>query len=117
MKFLVDAQLPKRLVRYLQSKGYDAIHTQDLPQGNATSDTDINAISLQEKRIVVTKDADFVQSFLLQQVPYKLLLIATGNIKNAELENVFEKSLDRLTEIFDNYSYLELGRDAIIIHQ
>ena len=117
MKFLVDAQLPKRLARYLQSKGYDAIHTQDLPQGNATSDTDINAISLQEKRIVVTKDADFVQSFLLQQVPYKLLLIATGNIKNAELENVFEKSLDRLTEIFDNYSYLELGRDAIIIHQ
>ena len=117
MKFLVDAQLPKRLARYLQSKGYDAIHTQDLPQGNATSDTDINAISLQEKRIVITKDADFVQSFLLQQVPYKLLLIVTGNIKNAELENVFEKSLDRLTEIFDNHSYLELGRDAIIIHQ
>ena len=117
MKFLVDAQLPKRLARYLQSKGYDAIHTQDLPQGNATSDTDINAISLQEKRIVVTKDADFVQSFLLQQVPYKLLLIVTGNIKNAELENMFEKSLDRLTEIFENHSYLELGRNVIIIHQ
>ena len=32
MKFLVDAQLPVRLVCLLQASGYDAIHTKDLPQ-------------------------------------------------------------------------------------
>lgn len=44
MKFLVDAQLPRRLARFLQSQGYDAIHTRDLPEGNATSDAYINRL-------------------------------------------------------------------------
>jgi len=117
MKFLVDAQLPLRLARFLQSLGYDAIHTRDLPHENATLDSDINTLSIQEQRIVITKDADFVQSFLLQQQPYKLLLVATGNIKNAELENLFQQNLEQLTKMFETHSYIELGRDAIIIHQ
>jgi predicted nuclease of predicted toxin-antitoxin system len=32
MKFIIDAQLPRRLARFLQGLGYDAIHTLDLPQ-------------------------------------------------------------------------------------
>jgi predicted nuclease of predicted toxin-antitoxin system len=44
MKFLVDAQLPVRLARFLESTGYDTIHTKDLSNKNATSDTEINAI-------------------------------------------------------------------------
>ncbi|WP_017747696.1 DUF5615 family PIN-like protein [Scytonema hofmannii] len=32
MKFLVDAQLPIRLARFLQASGYDTIHTRDLPK-------------------------------------------------------------------------------------
>ncbi len=36
MKFLVDAQLPIRLARFLQASGYNAIHTLDLPQRNYT---------------------------------------------------------------------------------
>jgi predicted nuclease of predicted toxin-antitoxin system len=34
MKFLVDAQLPRRLARLLTATGHDAIHTLDLPRGN-----------------------------------------------------------------------------------
>lgn len=65
MKFLVDAQLPRRLTFALQAAGHDAIHTLDLPNGNATSDAEINAVSERDQRIVITKDADFVNSFLL----------------------------------------------------
>ena len=50
MKFLVDAQLPVRLARFLQGVGYDTIHTRDLPLKNATSDTEINDISWQLPR-------------------------------------------------------------------
>ncbi len=38
MKFLVDAQLPVRLARFIQASGYDTLHTRDLPRQNATSD-------------------------------------------------------------------------------
>ncbi|WP_242057723.1 MULTISPECIES: DUF5615 family PIN-like protein [Nostoc] len=84
MKFLVDAQLPVRLARFLKASGYDAIHTRDLPSQNATPDNEINVISIAEDRILITKDVDFVNSFLTIQQPYKLLLITTGNIKNSE---------------------------------
>ncbi len=46
MKFLIDAQLPVRLSLFLQRAGYDTIHTRDLPQQNATPDTEVNTISI-----------------------------------------------------------------------
>jgi predicted nuclease of predicted toxin-antitoxin system len=117
MKFLVDAQLPVRLARFLQSAGYDTIHTRDLPDHNATPDAVINFISIQEQRIVITKDSDFVQSFLLQNQPYKLLLVTTGNIKNSELESLLENHLEQLIELFESHSYVELNLSRIIIYQ
>lgn len=84
-RFLVDAQLPRRLAIALRQQGFDALHTLDLPNGNRTSDAELNLISLDEQRVVVTKDADFVESFLLQGAPFKLLLVSTGNIDNDEL--------------------------------
>jgi predicted nuclease of predicted toxin-antitoxin system len=117
MKFIVDAQLPRRLARFLQGSGYDAIHTLDLPQQNATPDSSINAISIAQERIVITKDADFVDSFLTIQQPYKLLLIATGNIKNSELETLFVNYLPQIIDLLNDYSYIEINQNTLIIHQ
>lgn len=94
MKFLIDAQLPQRLGKQLEQAGLEAIHTLDLPLGNRTSDTAINELSINKHYIVVTKDLDFVDSFHLHKKPWKLLLIATGNIKNADLEALFLANKD-----------------------
>lgn len=85
MKFLVDAQLPRRLAPWLSDTGHDARHTLDLPNRNRTTDAEVCAIAEQEERIVVTKDDDFVRSYVLNGQPPRLLLIATGNIGNIEL--------------------------------
>ncbi|MBT8421048.1 MAG: DUF5615 family PIN-like protein, partial [Gammaproteobacteria bacterium] len=34
MKFLVDAQLPRRLASWFSTQGFDAIHTLDMPKAN-----------------------------------------------------------------------------------
>ena len=34
MKFIIDAQLPVRLKKWLTKNGYDAIHAIDLPEKN-----------------------------------------------------------------------------------
>ena len=60
MKFLVDAQLPRRLAGWLAAAGCDAIHTLDLPDGNRTTDQQVIDVADREQRAVVTKDADFV---------------------------------------------------------
>lgn len=116
MKFLVDAQLPRRLALSISAANHDAIHTLDLPDGNNTTHAQINVISGEEERIVITKDADFVNSFWLEQKPYKLLLISTGNITNNELENLFLPQLTKISEAFEEHSFLELNRETLIIH-
>ena len=59
MKFIVDAQLPARLAKWLQTQGFDAIHPLDLPDKNLTSDVHIIELSTLEERIVISKDYDF----------------------------------------------------------
>src|SRR5215475_14984672 len=113
MKFLVDAQLPRRVVYRLREAGHDALHTLDLPNGNRTSDADINALSMQESRTVVPKDADFVSSFIVSRVPYKLLVISTGNISNADLETLLLAQLPALEIALASNDYLELTRSTL----
>lgn len=54
MRFLIDAQLPRRLARELNAMGHDAIHTLDLPDRNATTDGEIVAVADRDARIVIT---------------------------------------------------------------
>jgi predicted nuclease of predicted toxin-antitoxin system len=117
MKFLVDAQLPRHLAASLKWSGHDVVHTLDLPSGNRTPDWRINEISVEEQRIVVTKDADFVNSFLLAGVPYKLLLVSTGNISNRELEDIFAKNLSAIVEALEIYEFVEITRTSLIEHK
>ena len=78
MKFLLDAQLPPRLAQELRVHGHDTLHTIHLPLRNRTPDGDIADLATMEGRVLVTKDSDFVTSFLLHRRPHKLLLISTG---------------------------------------
>ena len=116
MNFLVDAQLPRRLALELAASGHDAVHTLDLPAANRTQDKDIVALAIQENRIVVTKDNDFVVSFHLQRLPPKLLLISTGNISNDKLSKLIAANLPALETAFSKHDFVELSTTAITIH-
>jgi len=117
MRFLVDAQLPRRLAHRLRQESFEVIHTLDLPLRNRTPDSIINELSVRDQYIVVTKDEDFVSSFYLQRRrPRKLLLVSTGNIKNAELEVLFLASLPEIEEGFQRFDFLEITRKAVISH-
>src|SRR5258707_2126967 len=109
MKFLIDAQLPRRLATQFRQAGLEAIHTLDLPDGNRTTDRIINELSIKERYVVATKDSDFVESFLLRREPWKLLLISTGNIGNDELERLLLSSIQRVIEGFDGFDFIELS--------
>jgi predicted nuclease of predicted toxin-antitoxin system len=115
MKFLIDAQLPRRMVGWLTSAGCDAVHTLDLPDGNQTTDTQVIVCADQEQRVVVTKDADFVNEHVLHTRPAKLLLVSTGNISNRELEALIVPLIPDLVREFQVNSFLELGRAGIIV--
>lgn len=116
MKLLLDAQLPRKLAHRLTDAGHDVRHTLDLPNKNRTTDEEIAAISERERRIVVTKDADFVNSFLLSHKPFKLLFISTGNIGNADLDKLIVAQISAIATAFETYDYIELTRTTLVFH-
>jgi predicted nuclease of predicted toxin-antitoxin system len=69
VRFLVDAQLPRRLARELVESGHDAIHTLDLPEKNATWDSEIMAVADREDRIIVTKEGTSVPATCFAAFP------------------------------------------------
>jgi len=113
MKFLVDAHLPNSLGRLLQSRGHDVLHVRQLPQGNRTSDRDLNDLSVRQERVVVSKDTDFYYSHLLHRRPYKLLLVKVGNCGTAELTGLFDRHLEAVIHGLEQHSLLELHRQAV----
>jgi predicted nuclease of predicted toxin-antitoxin system len=116
MKFLIDAQLPRRFAVWLTEAGHDALHTLDLPLKNQTPDSEVIARAMRDKRIVVSKDDDFVQTFILTGEP-SLLLISTGNIANAELEKLVRANLTGIEVAFAAHRFVEINRDALVIHE
>ena len=81
-----------------------------------TPDKEIIASAMQDGRIVVSKDEDFVQVFLLTGEP-PLLLISTGNITNADLEKLVRANLPAIDAAFASSRFVEITRDALVIHE
>jgi predicted nuclease of predicted toxin-antitoxin system len=86
----------------------------NLPNGNRTTDQQIIDAADQEQRAGVTKDADFVDSHILQGRLARLLLISTGNITNREREALMVPVIPAIFQEFQTNSFIELGRGGII---
>ncbi|UYZ61394.1 DUF5615 family PIN-like protein [Hymenobacter weizhouensis] len=114
MKFLVDAQLPARVAHLLRYKGLDCLHTDDLPQRDRTTDTELRQLAVATGRIIITKDADFLHSYLVSRQPSRLLLITTGNIGNTELLQLLTERLPAIVELFAEHNLVELNQHLLI---
>lgn len=119
MKYIIDAQLPKKLSEWLNYKGYDSIHTLDLPAQNDTEDMEIIRISVEIKNsVVVSKDQDFPDYRLIKNIPNRLLWVTTGNIKNKDLLKLFAESFETIHNKFEEGNkFIELTNDSLIIHE
>ncbi len=117
MNFLIDAQLPRRMAAWLTAAGCDAVHTLDLPAGNRTTDEQVDDVADREQRVVVTKDADFVDTHVLRGRPAKLLLISTGNISNRALDALMVPLIPDIVRGFGPHSFLELGRSGTTVRE
>jgi predicted nuclease of predicted toxin-antitoxin system len=116
VRVLVDAHLPKRLSEFLSAHEIESIHTLDLPEKNATPDSEIIRFANAENRIVISKDSDFLDNYILDGNPQKLLIVSTGNINNRNLIRLFEKNLETLKSLFLENSVIEINEEEIRVH-
>jgi len=113
VKFLIDAQLPKSLSDFLKWKGFDSIHTLELTDKNRTKDNQIIRQSIEERRIVISKDSNFLDSFLIKSEPPKLIMVKTGNLPNKESMKIFENNLDKIIEMISKSNLVEISKTDI----
>lgn len=66
--------------------------------------------------MVVSKDADFVNSQAVTGTPAKLLRIRVGNTSNRVLFALMEQLLDDITTGFDHAAHIELHDSMLVIH-
>jgi len=114
--FIVDAQLPKRLARELAALGIDALHTLELPAANRTADGEVRRMAVTEDRIVVSKDGDFFDWYLLHGAPPKLFFISTGNITDDELLGMLRRNWPTIAQMLAQGEFVEMNRTAVILH-
>lgn len=100
-----------------KNKGYNIIHTDDLPAKERTKDNDTRKLSIDQNLIIITKDSDFLDSHLIIGIPSKLLLVTTGNIINKTLIRLFDNYFETIIELFDSYDLIELSNEQIIGHE
>ena len=117
-RFLVDTQLPPSLAEFFRRRGLNATHVIDYPLGAFTSDKEIIRISTEEERIIVSKDMDFFDHYILKGYPPSVLLLQLGNIKNFDLFHFLDYNFDTIIRLFtDNpLSLVLLNQQKIVIY-
>lgn len=99
MRFLVDNQLPRQLVRYLEERGHDAVHVVGIGL-EAADDVIVWIRAFEDRRVVISKDEDF---FFLANRPGdagSLLWLRIGNCRKEALFAVLDRSLGTIVEAF-----------------
>ncbi len=84
MRFLVDAQLPPALARWLAANGHEAAHVADLGM-QAASDTAIWDHALASSSAIVTKDEDFAQRKVLADHGPVVVWVRLPNTRRRDL--------------------------------
>lgn len=95
MRFLVDAQLPPALARWLSSAGHDAEHVMDCGLLDAP-DQEIWEYAAAVGSIIITKDEGFSLQRLLARSGPSVIWIHLGNTRKSDLLLWFEPLLPEL---------------------
>lgn len=90
MRFLVDAQLPPALARWLTEKGESADHVADLGLLRAKDD-EIWRVASELGAVIVSKDEDFALRMQVLGSGPRVVWVRSGNVRNAELLRRWEE--------------------------
>lgn len=113
MKFLCDVHISYKVVSYLRSKGFEAVHVNDILDRWHTKDDAICQYADEHGMAVVSKDMDFKNSFLIKGSPQKLIKLNLGNLSNSRLIELFSENLEAIIQLQKYGSFmLELNKDS-----
>lgn len=105
MKFIVDAQLPPALARFLAAKGEDVVHVLDV-QMMESSDSQIWDFSLHNSLVIITKDEDFQLRASVTANHPRIVWVRIGNCSKKVLLAFFDQKWDEVKAELSNGAHL-----------
>ena len=100
MRFLVDAQLPPALARWLVGQGHEARHVADIGL-SASSDSEIWDRAQADGAVIVTKDEDFALRTMRSRIGPQVVWLRIGNSRRRTLLLWLEPWLPTILEALD----------------
>ena len=108
MKFLVDAQLPPALTKFLRDSGLEASHVTELDLARG-DDSQIWDYAHLNGYIILTKDEDFMDRWLVAREKAPVVLIRVGNCTNRALKQWLGPLLPEIVDrIKSGETFIEL---------
>jgi predicted nuclease of predicted toxin-antitoxin system len=105
VKFLVDAQLPPALARWLREAGHQAEHVEDTGLREA-NDGAIWAHAVKSGAIIMTKDEDFAARSVRDATAPAIVWLRVGNTTNRVLRTWIELRLPGIAQLLSQGSRL-----------
>ena len=107
-EFLVDVNLPKRF-QFFNSHKF--LHIADV--NPSMPDSEIWNYALSHKLIILTKDTDFYNLFLIHDSCPKIVYFKIGNMTLKEMHQYFNKFWNQIISKLKTTSFLIAYRDCI----
>lgn len=114
ISYLIDENLSPELIEIFKKQGLHAYHVNHIKRhkNQRVKDDQLRRITLNKKVVIVTKDDDFVKSFVARKVPEKLIFIF-GMDKKKELLERMVFCVPMLRELMEKHDFIEINADEI----
>jgi predicted nuclease of predicted toxin-antitoxin system len=81
---------------------------------NLTDDLFICQLSLNENRIVISKDSDFYDRYFQKLEPHKLIFVTVGNASTDRILQIFSQNWQVISEQIEYNNIVEITQHAVI---
>ena len=114
MTFIVDENLSPELIEIFRNAGLVAYHINEMKSHSKQRvlDDQLRRLTIQKGYIMVTKDDDFVKSYVSRKVPEKVIYVFGLNKKELLLNRMKEVA-PALKELIIDHDFIEINESGI----
>lgn len=114
MKFLIDENITPDVVDLFRKEGLEAYHINALKSHSKQRivDDQLRRLSIQKGYIIITRDDDFVRSFVSRKVPEKMIFLYRLDSKNLLLKRI-EGIIGELNDLLCIHDFIEVRSSEI----
>ena len=110
MKFIIDENISPQVAAIFRSFGLSATHINEMKSNKKQRvvDDQLRRLAIQKGYIIVTKDDDFVKSYVSRKVPEKLVYIYGINEKEPLLSRMKEVA-PQISSLLETHDFIEVN--------